>query len=679
MNIKYEDFKNQLLSENIIGKGAAGIVYKIHIDKNEYAVKEMDINTIDNEGIRIIENEANILTKINHENIVKYYNSTKSTKSYYFIMEYCKNPDLSKFIKSKKDKKIVIDKNVIYSIVLDICLGIKEIHNKNIIHRDLKPENILINQDYKIKISDFGIAKELIGTIHAHTANMGTPFYMAPELITCLGTEDNEEKKECKYDNKVDIWSLGCIIYELCALKECFDITQIMNKSYRYKRLENNKEFEQIIDKLLKINPDERPNIDKVIELINNLNITNFNLDEKYFNSLDNISQNIIKRNKLKSKNQITIIIKVNQKDISKEIYFLENDYYLRNNKSYKFDNNNKEIEDFNENNIELYINDQNKTKNFAKFFIPKKEGKYVIKIIFKKKMTDCRYMFRNCDNIESVDLSSFDSSDVNNMNYMFGKCHYLEEVNLNNLVTDKVTDMSYMFNKCRLLKKLNFPESFNTKNVEKMNFMFNECQDLSEIKFSSSFVTNNVTTMRSMFKGCFNLKNLDLTNFTTEKLIDMGYMFNECINLEKITLNKEFKTNQVTNMIYLFNKCENLKEINLSGESQNLSNINLSTFHTENVEFLDYMFCDCKEIKNLDLSSFNIKETINMTNMFKDCGNLENLDISSFKNINNSKTSNMFDNLESIKKINVSQDSLNFLTESFNNLKESFISNIIL
>ena len=79
MNIKYEDFKNQLLSENIIGKGAAGIVYKIHIDKNEYAVKEMDINTIDNEGIRIIENEANILTKINHENIVKYYNSTKST------------------------------------------------------------------------------------------------------------------------------------------------------------------------------------------------------------------------------------------------------------------------------------------------------------------------------------------------------------------------------------------------------------------------------------------------------------------------------------------------------------------------------------------------------------------------------------------------------------------------
>ena len=307
-----------------------------------------------------------------------------------------------------------------------------------------------------------------------------------------------------------------------------------MNKSYNYTRMDN--EFQQIIDKLLIIDPKERPNINKVYELINNLNIKNINLDEKYLESLDDISRNILKKiaEKLKSQNQIIIIIKVKQEDIKKNIYFLENDFYFRNNKSKKFNDYNKEIKDLNEKKVELFING-NKKENFNKYFIPDKEGEYKITIIFKNKMKDCRYMFRNCDNIKSVDLSFFDSSDVNNMSYMFGKCHYLEEVNLDNLVTDKVTDMSYIFHNCYDLKKLNFHSSFNTKNVENMSFMFNGCQNLSEIKFSSSFINNKVTTMRSMFKECFNLKQNDLTNITAEKLLDIGYMFYKCTQLEKI------------------------------------------------------------------------------------------------------------------------------------------------
>ena len=680
MNIKYEDFIEQLNFKNEIGHGASGTVYKINIDKIEYAIKHINLKKLKDKQIEAIENETKILTKINHENIVKYYNSIKLDNSYFIIMEYCKYSDLDSFIsfiknKNKEDKKILINNNVIYLILLEVCLGIKEIHKNKIIHRDLKPENIFINKDYKIKIGDFGIAKEITRTIQDNTANVGTLSYMAPEIINI----NNKECKYCKYGNKVDIWALGCIIYELCTLEKCFysegvlENIELINSCF-YKKMDKNNEYQKIIDKLLKINPDDRPNIDQVYDLINNLNFKNFNFDEKYLKSLDNISQNIIKRNKLKSKNQIIIIIKVNKKDISKEIYFLENEYYLQNQKRLKFDDYNKEIKELNEEKVELYINDQN-TK-FNKYFIPNKEGEYVIKIIFKNKMTDCRYMFRNCDNIKSVDLSSFDSSDVNNMNYMFGKCHFLEEINLNNLVTDKVTDMSYMFNKCYFLKKLKFPPSFNTKNVEKMNFMFHECHNLSEIEFSPSFKTNNVTTMRSMFKQCFVLKIIDLTYFTAEKLLDMGYMFSDCINLEKITLNKDFKTNMVTNMIYLFNKCKKLKEIILAGVQQNSSNINLSTFNTENTEFFDYMFCDCVEIKDIDLSSFHVKDSINISNMFKNCENLEKLDISSFKNINNnSKINNMLDNLKNIKEIKVNQDSFDFLKESFNSIKESFIS----
>ena len=127
-------------------------------------------------------------------------------------MEYCNNLDLRKLIKYKKENEnnILIDNKIIYSMVKDICLGIKEIHSKNIIHRDLKPENIFISKDYRFKIGDFDFAKKLIGTKNAITM-IGTSNYVAPEIL-----------QEKKYNKKIDIWSLGCIIYELCTLEQCF-------------------------------------------------------------------------------------------------------------------------------------------------------------------------------------------------------------------------------------------------------------------------------------------------------------------------------------------------------------------------------------------------------------------------------------------------------------------------
>ena len=127
-------------------------------------------------------------------------------------MEYCSNRDLKIFIGKYKSDNKFIDQSIINSIVLDICSGLKEIHKNNIIHRDLKPENIFISKDNIFKIGDFGISKKLEGTKHAKTGGIGTMSYMAPELLNGQ-----------KYDNKVDIWALGCIIYELFTLEQCFD------------------------------------------------------------------------------------------------------------------------------------------------------------------------------------------------------------------------------------------------------------------------------------------------------------------------------------------------------------------------------------------------------------------------------------------------------------------------
>ena len=207
---KLSDFKN----EEKIGKGGFGNVYKV-LNKNDnkyYALKEIfefDENT---------KNEIEILKSINHDNIVKYYNSfiQKEDNSFsqeeklYIIMEYCEKGDLRKLIKSYKEKKEKIKENEIINIILDICEGLKEIHKRNIIHRDLKPENIYINKDLKIKIGDFGISKKFEKPKQYASTQKGTINYMAPEMF------------EKRYNNKVDIWALGCIIYELCTLQYCF-------------------------------------------------------------------------------------------------------------------------------------------------------------------------------------------------------------------------------------------------------------------------------------------------------------------------------------------------------------------------------------------------------------------------------------------------------------------------
>ena len=125
-------------------------------------------------------------------------------------MEYAGDSNLKNFIRSYKDKCELIDEKIIENIIIQICLGLKEIHNQKIIHRDLKPENIFINKNNEIKIVNFGISKKMVYKKYEST-NIGTQNYMAPEII------NNE-----KYNNKVDIYSLGCIIYELFTLNQYF-------------------------------------------------------------------------------------------------------------------------------------------------------------------------------------------------------------------------------------------------------------------------------------------------------------------------------------------------------------------------------------------------------------------------------------------------------------------------
>ena len=291
-----------------LGQGTFGAVYKVfnEEDNNYYAIKKILLKA-EEKKIQQQKNEAKILSKLQSENIVKYYDSFVDNDSFNIIMEYCDGLDLRKFINEHKQSKVLIDKNIILYIILGICQGLKEIHNNNLIHRDIKPENIFLNADLTIKIGDFGLSKELNNFKDYAKSFVGTFLYMSPEIF-----------KGQKYNNKVDMWALGCIIYELCTLNFCFN-----GNSYEelIKNITDGKhgtidkkiygeDLKKLIDSLLNKNYNQRPSADDTIKLIKkSLTISLQQKIMELFLADESYQNYLIERNVLHSINQVEKVI----------------------------------------------------------------------------------------------------------------------------------------------------------------------------------------------------------------------------------------------------------------------------------------------------------------------------------------------------------------------------------
>ena len=141
--------------------------------------------------------------------------------------------------------------------------------------------------------------------------------------------------------------------------------------------------------------------------------------------------------------------------------------------------------------------------------------------------------MFQMCKELEYLDLSNFNTSNVITMGDMFNKCHKLKEIKgINKLITNQVIDMKRMFHECYELKFLDL-SNFDTSKVTNMEGMFKKCHKLKEIKGLNSFVTNKVNNMRGMFQECGELEYLDLSNFDTKNVEDIKDIFSECLSLK--------------------------------------------------------------------------------------------------------------------------------------------------
>lgn len=157
-----------------------------------------------------------------------------------------------------------IHEGVIWNFFTQILEGLYECHNHEkgtILHRDLKPSNIFLNKDKLVKIGDFGLSKQLSAESNCASTNVGTPYYMSPEQI-----DSNF------YNEKSDIWALGCILYELCELRPPFkadnylDLAKkIHDGSVRRIKMMYSDDLDYVIKKMLDTNPKQRPSVSDLL------------------------------------------------------------------------------------------------------------------------------------------------------------------------------------------------------------------------------------------------------------------------------------------------------------------------------------------------------------------------------------------------------------------------------
>ena len=248
--------KDYIIIEKL-GQGNFGVVYKVKKKNtnNIFALKQISFRGLTNDEINQVKKEAKILQLINSDFVVKYYDSFEENNNMNIVMEYCDGGDLNDFIKDKKDKGKLIEEELIWKIFIKITIGLADIHKINILHRDLKTLNVFLKKscDIDIKIGDLGVAKIISKNTLAKTI-IGTPYYLSPEIC--------EEKP---YNDKSDVWALGCILYELCSFKHPFEarsqgalIVKILNNKPEQIDAHYSNDLKNLVFLLLDKNSDKR-------------------------------------------------------------------------------------------------------------------------------------------------------------------------------------------------------------------------------------------------------------------------------------------------------------------------------------------------------------------------------------------------------------------------------------
>ena len=245
-----------------LGVGSYGRVILVQhkLTQAKYAIKCIDKrNKVNIEEKPYFRREIEIMYRVHHPNVVKLFGHFEDNKYCYFIMEYIPGGNIYNLV-PKNGIKTVSTKTIV-SIVKDVISAVYFLHHMNppIIHRDIKPENVVLDQNMRAKLTDFGWSNYMQGDMKRTTV-CGTPVYLAPEIINNTG-----------HDEKVDIWCIGVLLFELLTGISPFQGNDVQTIKYNINRLriawprEMDRDAVDFIKRTLKFLPEERMTLEQML------------------------------------------------------------------------------------------------------------------------------------------------------------------------------------------------------------------------------------------------------------------------------------------------------------------------------------------------------------------------------------------------------------------------------
>ena len=593
-----------------LGSGAFSTVSLVtrKQDQKIYALKCVQISKLSSIERQNSLNEIRLLASINHKNIISYKESfySEENQTLNIILEYADDGDLQTKIISKKKFGCFFEEKTIWSIFIQMVKGLNELHKRKIIHRDLKSANIFLMKNGICKLGDLNVAKVVEnGLLRTQT---GTPYFASPEIW--------EDKP---YSFKSDIWSIGCILYQMAGLKMPFQGKNIKEVYYNLKNINipplpeiYSPDLMYMVKKLLKLNPDQRPSTQEILddEIIKN----RMKMISDNDNNLIDISLDINNFQKLKNKTKLIKSIKVNDNQnlnyILPQKNYNENEFekiYTLNENKTKEENisilnyNNRKVNpnlniktknQYKKNisfNCENQINNKklkkniNSLNNIETSFLPQINGfddktpKILKKIIkrecnsakFRKDINEQKAEEKNNKNKYSRNIDQYLNKNSNTYQIQYKKINpknYLKKnenyVNNNNSNNNQIIS-SISDNEIQKNFGIEDDSIINNENIIKKNKFRNR---MNKMKKVNSFITTKKTKMNSIKQNKISKNNSQ-------------YIF-PMVNNNINDIKKNIKENKNSNLTLEIN--QNMKEIYNINSCKHCLNININEKNSE-------------------------------------------------------------------------------------------------
>eukprot|EP00303_Exanthemachrysis_gayraliae_P001511 CAMPEP_0205998344 /NCGR_PEP_ID=MMETSP1464-20131121/189_1 /ASSEMBLY_ACC=CAM_ASM_001124 /TAXON_ID=119497 /ORGANISM="Exanthemachrysis gayraliae, Strain RCC1523" /LENGTH=330 /DNA_ID=CAMNT_0053371487 /DNA_START=79 /DNA_END=1068 /DNA_ORIENTATION=+ len=249
--------------KKFLGKGSFGAVYMAtrQSDGKHYAIKKVDTRRMNVKERQEAVNEIRVLASVGGPYNIRFLEAFVDADILYIVTEFASNGDLFGWIKQRKSRG-PLKESTVWSFLIQMCHGLHSLHEKNILHRDLKSANVFMMSDKHIKLGDFGVAKVLKSADALAKTQVGTPYYVAPEVW-----------KNKPYNNKCDVWSLGCLLYELLTYRPPFDSNsmdglarKVMRGKYEPISAAYSQDMHAIVAKLLVVEQRQRPTVEEILK-----------------------------------------------------------------------------------------------------------------------------------------------------------------------------------------------------------------------------------------------------------------------------------------------------------------------------------------------------------------------------------------------------------------------------